>query len=34
MMRNLIVDFQEFKADNERLKKDQEDQLEINEMLL
>jgi len=33
-MRNLIVELQGFKADNKKLKKAQEDQLEINEMLL
>jgi hypothetical protein len=33
-MRNLIVELQVFKDDNEKLKKAQEDQLEINEMLL
>jgi hypothetical protein len=33
-MRNLIVELQGLKDDNEKLKKDQEDQLEINEILL
>jgi predicted ATP-dependent serine protease len=33
-MRNLIVELQAFKADNEKLKKAQEDQQEINEVLL
>jgi hypothetical protein len=33
-MRNLIMELQVFKADNEKLKKAQEDQQEINEMLL
>jgi hypothetical protein len=33
-MKNLIVELQVFKEDNEKLKKAQEDQLEINEMLL
>jgi hypothetical protein len=33
-MRNLIVELQVFKVDNEKLKKAQEDQQEINEMLL
>jgi hypothetical protein len=33
-MKNLIVELQVFKADNEKMKKAQEDQLEINEMLL
>ena len=33
-MRNLIVELQAFKADNEKLKKAHEDQLEINEVLL
>jgi hypothetical protein len=34
MMRNLIVELQVFKEDTEKLKKAQEHQLEINEMLL
>jgi hypothetical protein len=34
MMRNLIVELQVFKADNEKLKKAQHDQKEINEVLL
>jgi hypothetical protein len=34
MMRNLIVELQVFKFYNEKLKKVQEDQQEINEMLL
>jgi hypothetical protein len=33
-MQNLIVELQGFKEDNEKMKKAQEDQLEINEMLL
>jgi hypothetical protein len=33
-MRNLIVELQVFKADNEKLKKEHEDQQEINEVLL
>jgi hypothetical protein len=33
-MKNLIVELQVFKEDNEKMKKAQEDQLEINEMLL
>jgi hypothetical protein len=33
-MKKLIVELQVFKEDNEKLKKAQEDQLEINEMLL
>jgi hypothetical protein len=33
-MRNLIVELQVFKADNEKLKKAHEDQQEINEVLL
>ena len=33
-MRNLIVELQVFKADNEKLKKTQEEQKEINEVLL
>jgi len=33
-MRNLIVELQIFKADNEKLKKAHEDQQEINVMLL
>jgi hypothetical protein len=33
-MNKHIVELQVFKADNEKLKKAQEDQLEINEMLL
>jgi hypothetical protein len=33
-MRNLIVELQVFKADNEKLKKAQQEQQEINEVLL
>jgi hypothetical protein len=33
-MRNLIVELQIFKVDNEKLKKAQEEQQEINEVLL
>ena len=33
-MRNLIVELQVFKADNEKLKKEQHEQKEINEVLL
>ena len=33
-MRNLIVELQVFKADNEKLKKAQQEQHEINEVLL
>ena len=33
-MRNLIVELQIFKADNEKLKKAQQEQQEINEVLL
>jgi len=33
-MKNLIVELQDFKADNEKLKKVHEDQQEINEVLL
>jgi len=33
-MRNLIVELQTFKADNEKLKKAHEDQQEINDILL
>ena len=33
-MRNLIVELQVFKADNEKLKKTQQEQQEINEVLL
>ena len=33
-MKNFIMELQVFKEDNEKLKKEQEDQLEINEMLL
>jgi hypothetical protein len=33
-MRNMIVELQIFKADNEKLKKAQEEQQEINEVLL
>jgi hypothetical protein len=32
MMRNLIVELQVFKADNEKLKKAQQEQQEINEV--
>jgi hypothetical protein len=32
-MRNLIVELQVFKADNEKLKKAQQEQQEINEVL-
>jgi hypothetical protein len=34
MMRNLIVELQVFKVDNEKLKKAQHEQKEINEVLL
>ena len=33
-MKNLIVELQVFKSDNEKMKNAQEDQLQINEMLL
>ena len=33
-MRNLIVELQVFKGDNEKLKKAQQEQQEINEVLL
>jgi hypothetical protein len=33
-MRNIIVELEVFKADNEKLKKEQQEQQEINEVLL
>jgi hypothetical protein len=33
-MRNLIIELQVFKSDNEKLKKEQQEQQEINEVLL